>query len=403
MAAMASADLLRYAWRSLRAHRLRSTLTMLGIVIGIASVILLTSIGEGTRSYILSEFTQFGTNLLSVQPGKVRTTGVPGGVAGTVRKLTLEDSEALERSPGVLRTVPLAMGAARVERGERGRSVFVYGVTSDVPEVWKFRVRQGRFLPAGDPRRVAPVAVLGQKLKTEIFGDANALGEYVRIGGDRYQVIGILEPKGRFLGFDLDDTAYIPVSRAQKLFDRDELVEIDVLFSEHADLAAVVDGVRRTLADRHDGEEDFTIITQDEMMDVLGRVMDIVGVAVGGIGGISLLVGAIGILTMMWISVNERTAEIGLAKAVGASPRQILSVFLLESALLSLAGGALGVACGLGLAGALRLVLPGLPIVTPPEFVAAALGVSLAVGLLSGVLPARRAAALDPVDALRSE
>lgn len=376
---------------------------MLGIVIGIASVILLTSIGEGTRRFILAEFTQFGTNLLAVTPGKIKTTGMPGSVFSTVRKLTVEDAEALLRVPGVERTVPLAVGMARVESGERGRSVFVYGVTSDVPAVWKFGVRQGRFLPPSDPRRGPPVAVLGQKLTKEIFGERNALGQYVRIGGERYQVIGILEPKGRFLTFDLDDTAYIPVGRALKLFNRDELVEIDVLFAQGAPVEPIVEGIRRTLIARHGGEEDFTVITQDEMLNVLGRVMDVVSVAVGGIGGISLVVGAIGILTMMWISVRERTAEIGLAKAVGASRGQILALFLLEASLLSFTGGAIGVATGLGIAYGLTVVLPGLPIVTPPEFVAAALGVSLAVGLLSGVLPARRAAALDPIEALRDE
>lgn len=376
---------------------------MLGIVIGIASVILLTSIGEGTRRFILAEFTQFGTNLLAVTPGKIKTTGMPGSVFSTVRKLTVEDAEAILRVPGVERTVPLAVGMARVESGERGRSVFVYGVTSDVPAVWKFGVRQGRFLPPSDPRRGPPVAVLGQKLTKEIFGERNALGQYVRIGGERYQVIGILEPKGRFLTFDLDDTAYIPVGRALKLFNRDELVEIDVLFSQGAPVEPIVEGIRRTLIARHGGEEDFTVITQDEMLNVLGRVMDVVSVAVGGIGGISLVVGAIGILTMMWISVRERTAEIGLAKAVGASKGQILALFLLEASLLSFTGGAIGVATGLGIAYGLTVVLPGLPVVTPPEFVAAALGVSLAVGLLSGVLPARRAAALDPIEALRDE
>lgn len=403
MPRVSAADLLRLAWGSVVAHRLRSALTVLGIVIGIASVILLTSIGEGTRTFILGEFTQFGTNLLAVQPGKVKTTGVPGSIATTVRKLTVEDAEALLRAPGVRRVVPLAVGAAAVEAGRRSRSVFVYGVTSDVPEVWKFGVRQGRFLPPSDPRRGPPVAVLGPKLKRELFGDANALGKYVRIGGDRFQVIGILEPKGRFLSFDLDDTAYVPVGRAMRLFNRDELVEIDVLFDTRMRSERVVSGIRRILTERHDGEEDFTVITQDEMLDVLGRVMDVVNVAVGGIGGISLLVGAIGILTMMWISVNERTSEIGLAKALGATPRQVLSLFLLEASILGVAGGGIGVAVGLALAHALRLAVPKLPIVTPFAFVVAALGVSLAVGLASGALPARRAAALDPVEALRAE
>jgi putative ABC transport system permease protein len=400
---MSARDVIRFAFGALGAHRLRSGLTMLGILIGVASVILLTSIGEGTRAYLLNEFTQFGTNLLAIQPGHLRTTGIPGAVAGSTRKLTLEDAEALRRIPGVERYVPLALGTARVEAGARGRSVFVYGVTSEVPAVWNFEVRQGRFLPAGDSDRAAAVAVLGPKLKREIFGEANALGQHVRIGGRRFVVIGVMAPKGHFLSFDLDDTVYVPVAAAQSLFGRDDLVEIDVLFSSHVDLPSIVADIRKTLTRRHGGEEDFTIVTQTEMLDVLGRVLDIVSVAVGGIGGISLFVGAIGILTMMWISVKERTAEIGLAKAIGATRGQILLLFLLEASVLSLLGGAFGAASGIGIAAVLRQFLPGLPIRTPPHFVVAALLVSLAVGLLSGVLPARRAARLDPVEALHGE
>lgn len=400
---MAPGDVLRLAWGSIAAHRLRSGLTMLGILIGIASVILLTSIGEGARSYIVSEFTQFGANTLAIQPGKIKTTGIPGSVVGTVRKLTLDDAQALLRVRGVEKYVALSMGMARVEARERGRSVFVYGVTPDVPDVWKFRIRQGRFLPAGDPSRAASVAVLGPTLKREIFGETNALGEHVRIGGRRFVVIGVMEPKGRFLNFDLDDTAYVPVASAQRLFNRDDLVEIDVLFSSRMDATPVVAGIRRALMGRHGGEEDFTIVTQTEMLDVLGRVIGIVGFAVAGIGAISLLVGSIGILTMMWITVNERTLEIGLVKALGAEPGQILTLFLLEASALSLSGGLLGVAAGLGIARLLRWAVPGLPVVTPLRFVAAALAASIAVGLLSGVLPARRAAALEPCDALRAE
>ncbi|MDX1389564.1 MAG: ABC transporter permease, partial [Acidobacteriota bacterium] len=189
-------ELLRLAWGAVSAHRLRSVLTMLGILIGIASVILLTSIGEGTRQYILSEFTQFGTNLLAINPGKTMTTGQPGALSGTYRKLTLDDVEALLRLPGVEKIVPVNMGTARVEYEGRGRSIFIYGVNSQVPDVWTFRVRQGRFLPDADPRRASPLTVLGPKLKREIFGEKNALGEHVRIGGHRFLVIGVMEPKG---------------------------------------------------------------------------------------------------------------------------------------------------------------------------------------------------------------
>jgi putative ABC transport system permease protein len=396
-------DLLRLAWGATVAHRLRSALTMLGILIGIASVILLTSIGEGTRQYILAEFTQFGTNVMGINPGKIATTGAPGALAATVRRLTIDDAEALERVPGVEKVVPVVMGMARVQAGQRGRNVFVYGVNADVPDVWKFHVRQGRFLPRGDPRRASPVAVLGPKLKREIFGDNNALGRRVRIGAYRFQVIGVMAPKGLVLGFDVDDSVYVPVAAAQKLFNRDELIEIDLTFSEHTALDTVVRDVRETLMARHDGEEDFTITTQTEMLDVMGRVMDVISASVGGIGAISLIVGAIGILTMMWISVNERTAEIGLAKALGASSGQVLRLFLLEAAVLSGFGGMLGILTGIAVARAIQLWVPALPVHTPLLYVVVALAISVAVGLLSGMLPARRAARLDPVEALHAE
>ena len=399
---MSAFELFRLSWGAVAAHRLRSVLTMLGIVIGISSVILLTSIGEGTRQYILSEFTQFGTNLLAINPGKAMTTGQPGALAGTFRKLTIDDMEALRRIPGVESAVPVVFGTARVESEDRGRSVFIYGVNSEVPAVWKFRIGQGRFLPTGDPRRAAPVTVLGPTLKRELFGEENALGRYVRIGGRRFLVIGVMAPKGQFLGIDIDDSAYVPVASAQQLFDHDGLWEVDLLFSPLME-DSVVENVRRILIERHDGEEDFTITTQNDALAVMDRVLGIVSLAVGAIGAISLVVGAIGILTMMWISVNERTPEIGLAKAIGASSSQILALHLTEAMLLSVAGGAVGVAVGLGTATVLRWLVPGLPVNTPVRYVFAALEVSLLVGLASGALPALRASRLDPVEALRAE
>jgi putative ABC transport system permease protein len=400
---MSFRDFLRLAVASVSAHRLRSILTTLGIVVGIASVILLTSLGEGTRRYVLSEFSQFGTNLLAVSPGRVKTQGIPGAVGGTTHLLTVEDAGAMLRVPGVVKTVPVSFGTARVAAGERARSVFIYGVTSDATEVWRYRVAQGRFLPSGDPRRGAPLAVLGPKLERELFGETNPLGERIRIGGFRFLVVGVLEPKGQFLGFDIDDAAYIPVASAQQLFDREDLLEIDTLFSPNVPVERIVQGVRQLLMARHGGEEDFTITTQNEMLGVLDRVLSIVSFAIGGIGAISLLVGAIGILTMMWISVGERTEEIGLARAVGASRRQMLGLFLIEAALLSGAGGAAGLAAGMGIGRLLSAFFPGLPFRTPPLFVLLAMAVSLVVGLLSGVLPARRAAGLDPIEALRAE
>jgi putative ABC transport system permease protein len=281
--------------------------------------------------------------------------------------------------------------------------VLIYGVTPNVPAAWHFAVRQGSFWPAGDPRRGAQVAVLGPTLKRELFGEENALGRFVRIGGSRFRVLGIMESKGQFIGFDIDDAAYIPVASAMGLFHLTDLTEIHVVYT-HAGLADQVEReVRRVLKARHNDKEDFTITTQKAMLDVFGNIMNMITLAVGAIAGISLLVGSIGILTMMWIAVGERTQEIGLVRAIGATRRQVQLLFLTEAAALATLGGAFGVLAGMGIAALLRLAIPGLPVHTPLVFVVLAVAMSTVTGLLSGVLPARRAAGLDPIEALRAE
>jgi putative ABC transport system permease protein len=392
-----------FALRAVLAHRLRSGLSALGIAIGVASVVLLTSIGEGTRRYVFEQFNQFGTNLVSINPGKSETVGIPGILGGTTHELTLDDALALARIDGVEEVLPMAFGSGRVEARGRGRSVYVYGVTPNVPRAWNMAVRQGSFWPEGDPRRGYATAVLGPTLKRELFGAEDALGERVRIGGARFRVVGIMEPRGLLLGIDIDDAVYVPTASAMRLLNRAELDEIHVIYRPGLDVERVVERITEVLAERHRGNEDFTITSQEAMLAVFGNVMTTVTAAVGAIAGISLLVGMIGILTTMWIAVGERTHEIGLLRALGAGRDQVRRVFLVEAAVLAVAGGTAGLAAGLGLAALLRAAVPGLPVETPIAFAVAAIALSAATGLAAGVLPAQRAARMDPVEALRAE
>jgi putative ABC transport system permease protein len=394
---------MRFSGAAVLAHRVRSALSLLGIAIGVCAVIVLTSIGEGTRYYILSQFTQFGTNLLAINPGKIKTFGVPGVLGGTTHKLTLEDAEMVRRVPGVEAVVPMAMGTGRVEAEGLGRSINIFGVTSDMPAVWRFSVAQGSFLPAEDVHRAMPVVVLGPKVKRELFGDRNPLSQIVRIAGYRFRVVGVMVPKGQVLGFDLDDSVYIPVANAMKMFNLDEVMEIDVAYVSAQVVDRVVDEIRRLLIGRHRGTEDFTITTQTAMLEVLDDVMRVVTLAAAGIAGISLVVGAIGILTMMWISVGERYSEIGLLRALGAMPRQIFLIFLFESMILAALGGGVGVILGVAASLLLTMVFPGLPVYVDEQYLLIGLLVATATGLLSGVAPARRAIRVDPVEALHAE
>ena len=395
-------DILILSLQSIRSQRMRSFLTALGIAVGIAAVVLLTSLGEGVHRFVLAEFTQFGTNLIGITPGKTSTMGMSGAVISNVRPLSLNDSLALARLSRVTATVPVVQGNAAIEHGSRTRRTYLFGVGSSAPAVWQLTVAQGRFLPEDDPRTARGFAVLGSKVKDELFGTENPLGRRIRIGGERYRVIGVMASKGQMLGFDLDDAVYIPVGRAMAIFDRESLMEIDLLYAAGSDGDEVARRARELLTARH-GAEDFTVITQTQMLEVLGSVLNILTIAVGALGGISLLVGSVGILTIMIIAVRERTAEIGLLRALGAGRRQIMSIFIAEAIVLSSIGGLAGLVLGSGSAWLLGKLVPALPTHTPLIYVLLALALSAFVGLMSGVLPARHAAGLDPVEALRAE
>jgi putative ABC transport system permease protein len=399
---MRTADLVKFTGGSVVAHRMRALLTALGIAVGVAAVVLLTSIGEGVRQFVVAEFTQFGTNIVNITPGTTKTMGGSIGVFGTVRPLTIDDAESLRRVPYMTASVPVVQGNAEVEGNGRKRRVTVYGVGPEFADAFRFEVASGGFLPPDDPRAPRNLAVLGAKMKDQLFGDANALGTSVRVGSERYRVVGVMRAKGTMIGFDLDDTVYVPAARALELFDRDSLFEIDVLYEESAPVEEVVAGIRRVLVARH-GDEDFTITTQQQMLDTLGSVLGVLTFAVAALGSISLLVGAVGIFTIMTIAVRERTAEVGLLRALGAGRRQVLALFLAEAVVLSLLGGLAGLLVGAGVAWLLGEAVSQLPVSFSTLFMGLALGLSVAIGLIAGILPALNAAKLDPVEALRAE
>ncbi len=400
---MIATDGVRYAWRSIASQRTRSFLTLAGIAVGIAAVILLTSIGEGIHRFVLAEFSQFGTNVIGISPGRSAARGrAPTGLPTSVRPLTLEDAQALQRVPGVVGVMPTSWGNAEAQARGRVRRTIVYGVSADALAVFNMRMAVGQFLPGEGAEEARSFVVLGPKLKQELFGADNALGERLRIGGQSFRVIGVLAPKGQFLGMDLDDTAFVPTARALELFNRDGLTEINLAYAEGASAKAVAAAAESVLGARH-GRADFTIVTQEEMLSTLGNILDILTMAVAALGSISLLVGSVGIVTIMTIAVAERRHEIGLMLALGSRRATILRLFLGEAVVLAVLGSVLGVAVGFGLAQLIRLLVPALPVSTPLAYVVLAVASSAVIGLVAGVLPAQRAARLDPVDSLRAE
>lgn len=399
---MRAPDLLQLSLGALLHHPGRSLLSALGIAVGVAAVILLTALGEGLHQFVLAEFTQFGTNLIAVTPGKTQTHGGAVGMFGSVRPLSLEDAEALRQVPRVESVCPVVQGNAEVEAAGRSRRVTVYGVGPDFVRTFRMGIAAGSFLPADDPRSPRAFAVLGAKVRDELFAAENPLGALIRVGGQRYRVVGVMAGKGQVLGFDLDDTVYLPAARVLELFNREGLMEIDVAHDPQANPEQVEAGLRRLLAARH-GSEDFTVTPQKQQLAVLDSVLGVLTFAVAALGSISLVVGGVGILTLMTITVSERTGEIGLLNALGARRGQIMALFLVEAAGLAALGGAAGLAFGIGLAQGLRLVLPDLPVSLAWDFIMAAEAVAVGIGLAAGVAPARRAARMDPVAALRAE
>ncbi|MEY3288013.1 MAG: hypothetical protein RLZZ419_255 [Pseudomonadota bacterium] len=399
---MRTIDLLALSFRTITSHKLRSSLTALGLIIGIAAVVILTSIGRGIHTFVLAEFTRFGTNLVSISPGKKSTFGLSGATISTVRPLNLADAVSLSQVENIIAVVPVVQGNVRIEADNKQRRTNVLGVGASVPEVWKIKTVSGRFLPGGEEDNPRAFAVLGNKLASELFGINNPLGKRIRIGNDRYRVMGVMEKKGQLLGFDMDDTIYIPASKALELFDRESLMQIDVLYKNSVSVTSIQKAIKKLLISRH-GMEDFTLISQNQMLEKMDSILNILTLAVAALGSVSLVVGSVGILTIMTIAVSERISEIGLLRALGAERRTIFQLFLWEALMLSMVGGICGVLLGLFIVQILDAMLPALPVQIAWVYIVIAFMVSLLIGIVAGVVPAMKAAKLEPLEALRTE
>lgn len=394
---MKMVDTFALAWGSLAQQPRRTALIGLAMSIGVGAVVVLTALGEGARGYVLAQFAGLGSNLVIVIPGRAETTGAaPGVLSGqTTRDLTLTDADAVSRLPGVNGVAPLNVGTAQITRGSLGREVVLLGSTASLLTIRNMHLGQGHFLPAGANDQTTPVCVLGDRIRSELFGNANPLGEWVRIGDRRFRVIGTLAPQGQQMGFNTDETAVIPVAAAQQLFNTPSLFRILIEARGRAAVPGVKQATLDLLKTRHEGEADVTVIAQDAVLATFDRLLTALTLAVGGIAAISLGVAGVLIMNVMLVSVTQRRSEIGLLKALGASGQQVRSLFMVEAGLISALGAIGGVILGLAASFVLGRVYPQLPIVPPLWAVAAAVVTALGAGLLFAWLPARRAAKLD--------
>lgn len=398
---MTAPDTLRFAIQALRASRTRVGLMLAAMATGVLAVMALTALGEGARRYVAAQFDTLGTHLLIVLPGRAETTGAQPPLLGTTaRDLTLDDALALTRSPAIADVAPVTIGLVPVSHGARSRDVRVMGSTAALTRVRQVDVARGQFLPDRDPRAPTPVAVLGATLAGELFGQANPLGQWVRAEDRRFRVIGVLAAKGQAFDLDWNDMLIVPIGSAQALFNTESVFRVLVRARGTAAIEPARADILRIIADRHQGEDDVTVLTQDAIVATFDRILRALTLVLAAIAAISLSVAGVLIMNVMLVAVAQRSAEIGLLKALGASRVVVARLFLAEAVLLSTAGALVGALGGVAAVAAARQAFPAFPAATPQWATAGAVGMALVSGVVFGLLPARRAARLDPVAAL---
>ena len=368
-------------------NKLRSALTMLGMIIGVMAVILLVSVGTGAKRYITSEFESLGTNVILIQPGKTdkkNSMGPP--VSSSKGKLTMSDVESLQKNAQSLSAVSGVMFGAGVVKNEQAtNNINILGCNDQFNRIFNMTITEGNFFTKEDEDSGRRVVVLGHTIKENLFGGTTALGKLVKINESEHRVIGIIKPTGDKLGFNVDDMVFIPTKSALRLFNTDKLFGI------------------RALKERHNGEEDFTIITQVTMLDSMNTILNMLTYALAAIAFISMLVGGIGIMNIMLVSVTERTREIGIRRAVGARRSDILKQFMIEAVVISVAGGLIGILISMLITYSLFFFFPSFDMRPPFWILPPAFFLSFFTGVVFGVWPARKAAHIQTIDALRYE
>ncbi len=388
-------DIFFFSIQASSASRSRTSLMLLAMAIGVSSVILLISLGESARRYVIDQFASLGTNLLIVLPGRSETTGGPPPLLGeTPRDLTLEDAIALTRSTAIKRVSPIVAGSAPVSVQQLEREMLVLGATADLLEIRHLSMNQGVFLPPGDPSRGGNVCVIGSGSKQELFGNKPALGKWLRIGDRRFRVIGVLAQIGVSLGEDMSEVVIIPVATAQSLFNTASLFRIVVEAASEDSVERAKKSIKSIIRARHEGEDDITVISQDAVLETFDRIFKTLTLSVGGVAAVSLLVAGIMIMNIMLVAVSKRRSEIGLLKALGAPRRQIISLFLTESAILSVAGALVGFLLAYAGMEIIAAFFPQYPLGLAPWSPVIGAGMALGTGIIFGVMPARRAALL---------